>query len=57
MGVITPEVSDALMLAVIETAPEEISTLVGDIVKEDNTGAMKSFCACKIPLIKQSSKL
>ena len=36
----TPEVSEALILAVIVTAPEEISTLVGDIVKEDRTGAM-----------------
>ena len=45
MGVITPEVSDALMLAVIETAPEEISTVLGETVKDDSTGESKSFCA------------
>ncbi len=30
------------MLAVMETAPDEISTVLGDTVKDDNTGASKS---------------
>ena len=44
MGVTTPEASEAVILRVIVSVPDEISTFVGDAVNEDKTGLSKSFC-------------